>query len=268
MPLSRLLGASWGAWYVRRHYRHEGVSDAGEAAALAHLRPALGDAAVLDLGVGGGRTITLLAPQSASYVAIDASPEMVAFARSRHPGTDVRLLDARDLAGIGDGSQDLVVFSNNGLDALDHPGRLRVLAEIHRVLRPGGLAQLSSFNLDGPSYGVRPSWKRALTLPAGGGPRRLLRWAKQLFDALLGRYFFRRALAHAEVGDGWARWPLAAHEFRFLVHFSRLGATLRELRDAGLEPIAGWTSLGAPLDLAAERSAAEYLQLVARRTGD
>jgi hypothetical protein len=39
-----------------------------------------------------------------------------------------------------------VVFSCNGIGMVDHPGRLRILAEVQRVLRPGGAFLFSAHN--------------------------------------------------------------------------------------------------------------------------
>ncbi len=104
-------------------------------------------ARVLDLGVGAGRTTPYLVARSSSYVGLDHSPGMVAACAARYPGTDVVEGDASDLSRFVDASFDAVVFSFNGLDCL-HPddARLRCLAEIRRVLVPGGVAVLSSHN--------------------------------------------------------------------------------------------------------------------------
>jgi ubiquinone/menaquinone biosynthesis C-methylase UbiE len=102
---------------------------------------------VLDLGVGGGRTIPDLSEASAEYVGLDYSPAMVAACRGRYPGADVRLGDASDLSAFPSGESDFVMFSYNGLDYL-HPVAKRdaCIGEIARVLRPGGAAVVSSHN--------------------------------------------------------------------------------------------------------------------------
>lgn len=96
-------------------------------------------AAVLDLGVGTGRTTPRLARDASRYVGLDIAEPMVEAARRLHPGHDLRVGDASDLSAFGDDEFDVVVFSYNGIDYL-HPDSARrtCLAEVARVVRPGG----------------------------------------------------------------------------------------------------------------------------------
>jgi SAM-dependent methyltransferase len=255
----------WGAWWVRRHYHAEGFTDAGEQAAVSALGQALQGAAVLDLGVGGGRTTAFLAAPARRYLGIDSSAGMVRLARGRRPGDDIRLGDARHLDGIEDGSYDIVVFSNNGIDAVGHDGRAAVLAEVARVLRPGGLLQFSTFNVDGSTSHQRPDFselRRPTDRPAYLAP---LVFAKRLVDALVGRWHFRRSEPLSQAGEGWAVAPLRPHEYRFAVHFIRFGAAVGELEAHGFVVEAAWTPEGVALDLQAPTTDAEYVQLLARR---
>ena len=59
----------------------------------------------------------------------------------------MRLGDAADLGGFGDGTFDVVVFSYNGIDYL-HPveKRVRCLSEVARVLGRDGVLLLSTHN--------------------------------------------------------------------------------------------------------------------------
>lgn len=119
-----------------------------EEAALAATREVWQGGDVLDIGIGGGRTSPHLAPQARSYTGVDYSPAMVAVARQRHPHLDVRQADARDLSVFPDASFDFALFPDNGIDAVDAPGRGRILAEVRRVLRPGGVFVFNAHNLD------------------------------------------------------------------------------------------------------------------------
>lgn len=249
---------------MRRQYRHaQGFSDAGEEAALEFLRPSLLAARVLDLGVGTGRTTALLAPAAAIYFGIDSSPEMIELARARHPGADLRVGDARELSDLPDGGFDLVVFSFNGIDSVDRAGRVRVLAEAHRVLAPHGLLLFSTLNLDGANHGETPATLRAIPGPGLRHPRAEARRLGALVRAF---WYFRRSSRKTETGPGWSRRPIAAHEFRFVVHFTRLGAAIRLLRNTGFDVRAAWGQDGRPLDLDAETCEASYMHIVAARS--
>lgn len=264
--LTSAPGASWGSPAVRRHYRTEGWTDLGEEAAVDFLDSAIGGGRVLDLGVGGGRTTGILRPRARCYAGIDSSPEMIELGRERYPEADLRVGDARDLRGVSDESYDVVVFSFNGIDCVAHEERSLVLGEARRVLAPGGHLLLSTLNIDGPSHGESPGTSRAQPpQPAQGVLRSTKDTAQRFLRGAQARWYFRHAVRQAESGPDWARWPLAAHDFRFVVHFTQLGAAIRSLESAGFSVEAGWNSGGRPLDLTAKTCDADYMHLVSSR---
>lgn len=115
--------------------------------------PRLPRARMLDIGVGGGRTTLHFVDRVAEYVGIDCSQAMIAACTSRfgdrlRAGVSFLVADARDLGAFDAESFDVVLFAFQGLDSLsDHGERLGALAEIHRVLAPGGVFAFSSSNL-------------------------------------------------------------------------------------------------------------------------
>ena len=92
--------------------------------------------AVLDVGIGAGRTTAAIAPMFARYIGIDYSEPLLKMAQSRFPVLDLRVMDARRLEF--DAIFDCVIFSFNGIDAVDASGRRLILSEMVRVLKPGG----------------------------------------------------------------------------------------------------------------------------------
>ncbi|RLV47635.1 class I SAM-dependent methyltransferase [Nocardioides mangrovicus] len=130
-----------------------------EARALADLEPTVREGRVLDIGIGVGRTVPVLSEPAASYVGIDYSERMVEVARSQYPGADLSWGDARDLSRFADDSFDLVVFSFNGIDSVPPDDRLLVLAEVRRVLDPGGVFLFSSHNREYERFNLLP-WQR------------------------------------------------------------------------------------------------------------
>lgn len=106
---------------------------------------------ILDLGVGAGRTTPYLLEISNDYTGIDFSPTMVEACRSRYPTVEFAVGDARDLSRFSAGSFDVVLFSHNGIDCIDHAGRLRVLAEVRRILAPDGVFVFSTLNRNAKS---------------------------------------------------------------------------------------------------------------------
>src|SRR5215813_9059413 len=104
-------------------------------------------AEILDIGVGGGRTTPYLSTKARRYVGIDYAQAMIDACRRRFPELEFQCEDATDLRRFGDGSFDVVVYAFNGIDYIPtDQGRLRCLAEVRRVLRPGGRLIFSSHN--------------------------------------------------------------------------------------------------------------------------
>jgi SAM-dependent methyltransferase len=265
MGVARDVGeSSWDAAdVVSRFATTTGFTDAGEAAALRSVADwARGD--VLDLGVGGGRTTGLLEPDARSYVGVDLSGGMLDLARRRHPHVDLRLGDAADLAGLPDAAYDLVVFSFNGLDALDHAGRGAALAAMARVVRPDGRVLFSSLNLDGVSYDERP-WR-----VAGGVLSPRLRHhvghaARHPSSVVRSLQNYRRTRRESEDGDGWGRRPLRELEFRFVVHFATMEETVAEAGSAGLDVVAAYADDGRVLAAGTRHTDADYVHFVSRK---
>lgn len=98
---------------------------------LEWLAPQAGEN-ILDLGCGDGQLTERIAASGASVTGIDASPKMVAAARARG-------------ISAGEGSAESLPFANRAFDAVFSNAVLhwvrdqdRMMAEVHRVLRPGG----------------------------------------------------------------------------------------------------------------------------------
>src|SRR5258706_3592254 len=108
-----------------------------------YIRPGI---ALLDVGVGGGRTTGYLSATVSRYVGIDYSEEMIRVCKSRFPHLEFRCADAADLSGFSDSSFDAVVMAYNGIDALSPEGRSGFLQECFRVLRRGGVFIFSAHN--------------------------------------------------------------------------------------------------------------------------
>lgn len=135
---------------------------------LDELRPRLGAWSMLDVGVGAGRTTAHFAPAVADYLGVDISRPMIERCRRRFGARGFRfeVADARELSALGPARFDFVLFSFNGLDNLGHEDRLRALAEVRAVCRPGAVFCFSSHNLQAlpqlmplrAQYNKHPVW--------------------------------------------------------------------------------------------------------------
>jgi SAM-dependent methyltransferase len=113
-----------------------------DRALLAALLEQAGPGApVADLGCGPGHVTGWLAGHGAAAVGVDLSPAMVELARAAHPAAEFRVGDLCELpAEDGEFGAAVVLYSVIHLTAAELPV---ALAELHRVLRPGGRALLA-----------------------------------------------------------------------------------------------------------------------------
>ncbi len=231
---------------VAAEYAIEGWSDPGELGAFTFVADRVRGLPILDLGVGGGRTVGLLRLLSADYLGIDYTPELVELCRSRHPDVEIEAGDARELGGLSAGSRGMVVFSNNGIDAVDHGGRQAVLDGVHRVLQPGGTFLFSTLNKDHPLFGCHPgtapdiAWLPGSLLPAPPAPPPATSAADGDVAVDDGAWLratrnWRRLRSELRDEGDWGQAPFAAHEFGLVAHFITLPGAVDELDRHGFD---------------------------------
>ncbi|PKW25538.1 class I SAM-dependent methyltransferase [Phycicoccus duodecadis] len=107
-----------------------------------------GGARVLDAGCGTGRMARFLADRGCSVVGVDISPGMLAMARRHHPDLEVHEASLTDLP-FADASFDGVLLWYSVIHLPDED-LARALAEVARVVRPGGHVLVASQKGDGP----------------------------------------------------------------------------------------------------------------------
>jgi ubiquinone/menaquinone biosynthesis C-methylase UbiE len=123
---------------------------------------------VLEVAIGTGRNLPLH-PQSIRLTGIDFSPQMLELAHRRAEQlgrpVDLRLGDAQAL-DLPDASFDTVVCT---LSLCTIPDQRRAIAEMKRVLHPGGQLLLLDHIAAGPRLGRAVQWLlERITVPLGG----------------------------------------------------------------------------------------------------
>jgi len=105
------------------------------------------DARILDLGCGYGRTLAQLAALGYHrLVGIDTAGAMVARGRRQYPDLDLRVLAPGPLP-FADATFDAVLLIAVLTCVPADDDQRTLVAEVHRVLRPGGLLYLTDFLL-------------------------------------------------------------------------------------------------------------------------
>lgn len=236
--------------------------DRGERLIINAIADEIRSQPILDIGVGAGRTAWILRLLSADYTAVDWSPEMVDVCRREHPGLDVREADARDLSVFNAGSFKLVFFSFNGIDMLGHEDRLRVMNEIHRVLKPGGLFLYSTSNKNGRLYGIHP-WNVLDRIGLYYLARFLLR-----FPSSLPRYWrtyrnWWQKRRYAEDHGAWAIHTSRSYDFGLVQHWTRPSTEREALSSAGFALCEFQSNNGMPIE--DDATGCAYFYVLARK---
>jgi SAM-dependent methyltransferase/alkylhydroperoxidase family enzyme len=132
----RVVDEGWGRQAVDFASLSEPANCREYVALHQHLDVKAGDR-LLDVACGAGLAVELAAARGATCAGIDASPRLVAVARDRSPHADLRVGDMHAMPWE-DAAFD-VVTSFRGIWGTTP----RALAEVHRVLAPGGRVGLT-----------------------------------------------------------------------------------------------------------------------------
>lgn len=150
---------------------------------------------VLEIAIGTGRNLPLY-PAEVELTGIDLSPAMLvrAWQRAHALGrtVDLRVADAQALP-FADASFDTVVVT---LGVCSIPDEGRAVAEVHRVLRPGGLFLLLE-HVRSPLAPIRAAQRMLDPLAERFQGDHLLR---EPLDAILARGFRVEALERSKLG--------------------------------------------------------------------
>jgi SAM-dependent methyltransferase len=198
---------------------------------------------MLDIGIGAGRTTEFFAPLVRTYVGIDYSPRMVEEARGRlslQRHATVVVADARDLSRWHGRAFDVVLFSFNGIDAVDEADRPLIFDEIRRVVADDGVFAFSTHSLSALPLSLRPR-RPSLRAPLRSTVRSLRRTARL---AALNRSL-DLDVARAR---GWARVRDGAHDFSLVLTYVDPAYQLRQLDECGFEVSEVLNARGRPLD--------------------
>lgn len=141
------------------------------------------DRDALDLGCGMGRFAEALAPHVRTVLGLDLSSGMVEEARrrSRHGNVRYALGTGRDLAGVADGSVDLVLAADVFPYLVEAGLAGHHMAEMARVLRAGGTAAILNYTYRGDEADLAADAARCGFVLERAGERPFRLWDAALF---------------------------------------------------------------------------------------
>ena len=185
-----------------------------------HIR----DKAVLDVGCGGGRTAIALSEMTPNYTGIDYSQEMIKACQKWHSPLNFLHGDASNMHMFDAESFDFILFAFNGIDSMSQEKRIKVLKEIYRVLKSGGIFAFSSHNLDNQKIVV--AFNKYNTIR----PRAIAQNVLNVISYLKVRKYQVRTDTYEILSD-----PLAG--FGHLTYYIRKQDQLQQLAEIGFQNI-------------------------------
>ncbi len=202
-----------------------------ERLVLEQLAPEVEGQPILDIGVGGGRTVSALRALSEDYLGIDYSEEMIAVCRRRHPTVRFAHMDARHMHSIPDGSVALAVFSCNGISMVGHEDRLAILREVRRVLRPGGYFVFTTYNRE--SAAATAGYRFPEFHPSLNPARSVVRAARWLRSVAVGLAHRRRLRRHEVHTPGYSIINDRCHDYGVMLYYISIAEQRRQLEREG-----------------------------------
>jgi 2-polyprenyl-3-methyl-5-hydroxy-6-metoxy-1,4-benzoquinol methylase len=166
---------------------------------------------VLDVGCADGRLAGELAELGAQVVGIDVAEEPLRRARERHPGMDLRLVEAEGTWDLPDGAFDVVWAG----EVVEHVADTAAwLSQVRRVLRSGGALLLST-----PAHGRGVLLGLALSRRASAErldplSDHLRFYTRATLTGLLEDFRFQEVEVRAAGGPPWGRRVLLARAVR------------------------------------------------------
>jgi len=218
---------------VAHEYAYSDTLTKPEQSALASVIDEIRHKRILDIGVGGGRTVKALREISDDYIGIDYVQKMVDHCRRRFPGVRFEKADARSMPQFEDRSFDLVVFACNGICMVDHEGRIAILKEVRRVLRPGGVFIFSTYNQHSRAHDeffVLPEWRKT------GNPLRFTVRAIRFLFHLANRLFNRTRYKRYEIRNAdYSIINDRCHDYRTMLYYITLEKQRKQLQALGFQ---------------------------------
>lgn len=230
---------------VKQYASHSGL-EIDEKNAFASITSEFSGKRILDIGVGGGRTVEALLKISNNYIGVDYVQEMVDSCRDSFPNVRFEHADARAMPQFANDSFDVIVFAWNGICMVNHEGRLAILREIRRLLSPGGVFIFSTYNRNSrehDSWFRFPRFQRSdslLKFPEAG--------ARFLAHTLIGACNRLRFWRHEKATPEYSIINDRCHNYRTMLYYITFHEQQKQLTASGFGQCTAYDSDGNLVD--------------------
>lgn len=175
-----------------------------------------------------------------NYTGIDYSEKFIQALKVKIPEARLYCMDARKLFNFAADEFDFVNFSFNGLDYVNDNDRKKIMQEIMRVLKPGGIFFFSTHNKNHPNFNRAP-WHVT-------GLSSLTRI--KTFIKLIPYLFLHYKQKKKEVrNEDYAILNDSAHNYSLMTYYTTPQHLMFQLREAGFENIKLLQKSGAEVKL-------------------
>jgi ubiquinone/menaquinone biosynthesis C-methylase UbiE len=238
--LSRVNKATFARGDVLKYFQNLETLFEAEKVIFEKLYATIKDSKMLDLGIGGGRTTKYLLQITSDYTGIDYVADFADQAAGKYPEAKIKQGDARDLSEFADETFDFVLFSYNGIDCVSHEDRLKVLREIHRVLKKGGAFMFSSHNRDYKYFNKLP-WQQKIHFS-----KQYLTFSLYCLYHLPKHFKMKR---HEVFTDEYAIVNDGDHRFSLLLYYISIEKQIEQLEKIGFSGTEAYNFSGETVEL-------------------
>jgi len=168
--------------------------------------------------------------------------------------------DARDLSRFVEQSFDFVMFSWNGIDAVSHDERMKILKEVHRVLDKKGHFFFSTHSI----YEF-PFRKKYPVFNTRNPLRSVYRWAYAAKHNLRLRWMYRHIDVHDIRKQQYAILTPPDHRYQLKTYYVRPEYQAKQLEETGFKTECVYNRFGEDVD-PRETKELSYLYFLCRPT--
>ncbi len=218
-----------------------------ERAILSSLKDKWHNTRMLDIGVGAGRTSYTFSAIVKEYTGIDYSSPMVLESKKKigeEKNIHFDVCDASDLSRFYNDKFDFILFSQNGIDSVDHDTRLKILSEVRKILDVNGYFFFSTHSLHS-FFSFKPKIfpfdKRK--------PIHSIYYAwKDIKFAMRKKRLYRNVDIDLIKKKSWAVLITGDHDFQMKVYHIKPDFQVQQLNEAGFDVVSVYDRDGKIID--------------------